>query len=257
MAQRCSSGGLETRIGPTGAADAHAPPPLISFPGIPARRPARWRRGASLSPFGAKHISARLVELTLGPLGPCPQVDSRFLQHCGARLGGGLDAGQLGGVLAVPPGQLCLRRLDAGLHGLAQFVTFPRGVGAHLVEHPARFLAGPVGVGPRRLSARLGCGGALLCRPGGFLVLACLLACLVAVGLGGADEGLGVGAGPVDRLLRFGGRAPGALIGGRDGGGLVRLGLSHRGVPLGGRGVDAGLCLGPDALQFCGMGVPR
>ncbi len=61
-----------------------------------------------------------------------------------------------------------------------------------------------------------------------------LLACLVAVGLGSADEGLGVGAYPVDRF-------PGLPSGVGDPG----LGGAHRGV---GRGpADRLVCPGAGA----------
>ena len=125
-------------------------------------------------------------------------------------------------MVAVPPGQLCLSGLDAGLHGFAQLVTFPGGVGAHLIEHPGRFLVCPVGVGPGGIRARLGRGGPLLGGPGGLLVLARLFPCLVTVGLGGADEGLSIGAGLADQLL-------GLPLGLRDPG----LSSAHRGVGVG------------------------
>ena len=232
---------------PPGATAAEALSRLLVLPAAPA--PALRSATGGRLPF----LSARLVELTLGPFGPGPQVGPCFLQHRGAGLGGGLDAGQLGRVLAVPPGQLCLGGLDAGLHGLAQLVTFPGRIGPHLVEHPGRFLVCPVGVGPGGIRARLGCGGPLLGGPGGVLMLARLLACLVAGGLGRLDEGLGLGPGPFDRLPRVGGRAVGALTGGSDGGGLVRLGAPDRAVAVFFGDGDAGLGFLADPVKLGGV----
>ena len=66
---------------------------------------------------------------------------------------------------------------------------------------------------------------------------------LVPYGLGRVDAGLGVGAGPADRLLRRGVRLVGALVRGLN-----------RGVAIGGRGVGAGLLAmikeAPTALGF-------
>ena len=226
--------------------DALCPPLLI--PRIPTLRPARWRRGA-LDLFPARRNRAGLVELALCPLGPGPQIGPGLLQHRGARLGGGLDAAQLGGVLALAAlssasaawTRACMASRSSSRSRVASARTWS--------SIRARLLVRPVGVGPRRVRAGLGRGGPLPGGAGGFLVLGRLLARLVAVGLGGADEGLGLGAGPLDRLPRFGGRAVGALTGGSDGGGLVRLSRSHCGVPVGGRGADLPCGLAPGMLD--------
>ena len=75
---------------PPGATAAEALSRLLVLPAAPAPS-LRSATGGRL-PF----LSARLVELALGPFGPGPQVGPCFLQHRGAGLGGGLDAGQLG-----------------------------------------------------------------------------------------------------------------------------------------------------------------
>ena len=110
-------------------------------------------------------------------------------------------------------------------------VPLPVGVGAQLVE-----LASGVFPSPRSLRACVlgpgrGRGRAL---PG----LLSIGAGLVAGGLGGADEGLGLGPGLVDRLPRLLGRAVGAGLGLGDAGGLVRPGPGDRLVALGRRGGD-------------------
>ena len=99
-------------------------PAAAHFPGFRRgvrRAGAPWRQSR---PLGAQHISARLVKFTLGALGPCPQIGTRFPQCRGARLGGGLDAGQLGAVLAVPVDELCLSGPDTGIPG-PRIVTAP------------------------------------------------------------------------------------------------------------------------------------
>ena len=151
-----------------------------------------------------------------------------------------------------------------GADRLAQLVTLPGcvgteplqfggGTGAQLPDLACRVLAGPRGLRACVLGTGLGRGGPLPGGPGGLLMLARQLPRLVALGLGGADQSVSVGTGPLDRLPRFGGRPIRSLARGGDGGVLVRLGLSHRGVPLGGGLVDAGLCLAADAVHFGGV----
>ena len=141
------------------------------------------------------------------------------------------------------PGQLCLGGLDAGLHGLAQLVTFPARVGPHLVEHPGRFLVCPVGVGPGGIRARLGCGGPLPGGPGGLLVLVRLLPCLVTVGLGSPDEGLGLGLCLADHL-------PDLPLSGSDTGVSGPDGLSNAGLCVFLRRLDRPGRLVAGALQL-------
>ena len=153
------------------------------------------------------------------------------------------------------PGGLC------GADRRAQLVPLTRGVGteplqlggrtgAQLPDLARGVLAGPRGLRACVLDTGLGRGGPLPGGPGGLLMLVRLFARLVPGGFGGADEGLSLGPGLFDRLLCFGGRAVGALAGGGDGGGLVRFGCGHRGVPFAGGGVDAGLRLAADAVQL-------
>ncbi len=136
------------------------------------------------------------------------------------RTGLGLCLGEAGGEL-----------LSLSLGAGTQPFQFGGGAGTQLLE-----LAGGVFPCPRGFRAGgLGEGSG---RSGALPGLLGLGAGLVPGGLGGANEGLGVGAGPLDRFPRCRFRAGRARPGVGDGGGLVRLGLADGLVTFGRCGAD-------------------
>ncbi len=114
----------------------------------------------------------------------------------------GAELAELGGVRGGRFGQALLGSLLAG-DGLGEaggdLLPFPGGVGAELVQVTCGGLAGPPGL----LSVGAG---------------------LVPGVLGGADEGLSLGAGPLDRFPRCRLRGRRACPGLGDGSGLAGLG---------------------------------
>ena len=106
--------------------------------------------------------------------------------------------------------------------------------------------AGPRGLRACVLGPRVGGRGALVSLRG-------LREGLVAGVIGGADEGLGLGPGLLDRLLRLRLRAARALLGRGDAFGLVRLGLLDRAVPVFLGDGDAGLGFLADPVELGGV----
>ena len=139
-------------------------------------------------------------------------------------LAGGVGAQlrELGGVRGGHLGQAAGGVGEPG----EDLVPFPVGVGAQLLELAGGVFPAPRGLRAGVLGPGFGCGDALIGGLGGLPVLLGLLARPVPVGLGGADEGLGVGT---DLAGQFLGLPPGlgdAGLGGADRG--VGVGLGRR-----------------------------
>ncbi len=132
-------------------------------------------------------------------------------------------------------------------------VPFPLGVGTQLVKFAGRVFANPRGLRACIFCACAGGRSALVRTLGGLPVLLGLLARPVPVGLGGADEGLGIGAYLAGQLLGLplGFGDPG--LGGIDCGVGVGLCSPDRLVGAGLRLVNAGLSFAADRLQFGGV----
>src|SRR5439155_13944103 len=144
---------------------------------------------------------------------------------------------ELGG---VSPGHLGQAAGGVGEPG-EDLVALPFGVGAQLAGLAGGVFTNPGGLCACVLGPCLGGGGALVSLRG---------PCegLVASVVSGADEGLRLGHGPLDRLpcLRLG--AACALRGFSDGGGLVRLGCGDPLVSVGARSADGFIGFPPDGL---------
>ena len=168
---------------------------------------SRLRQERSRLLAQAGQFGPRGVEVTLGALGAGAQLAARFLEHLGA-----------------------------GFQRGAQLVALAGRVGAQLLELPRGILSGPRGFRAGVLGAGLGCGGALFRALSGLPVLFGLLARPVPVGLGGPDEGLGVGAGLAGQFLG------------------LPLGLGDPGLGGAYRGVGVGLGTA-DCLGRLGMGL--
>ena len=126
-------------------------------------------------------------------------------------------------------------------------LPLPLVVGAHLVEFPRGVFACPRGLGACVLGPRLGGRGALVGLRG-------LREGLVPGVTGGAHEGLGLGPGLLDRLLRLRLGAARALLGGGDALGLASASrLRDRAVPVFLGDGDAGLGLLADPLELGGV----
>ena len=187
------------------------------------RRPALLARPGQLGPRG--------VKVALGALGAGAQLAARLLEHLGAGFQRGAQflalacrvGAQLRRVPRRAPGHLGQAVGGVGEPG-EDLVPLPLVVGAYLAE-----LTRGVGPGPRGFCAcvlgpRVGGRGALVGLRG-------LREGLVPGVIGGADKGLGLGPGLLDRLLRLRLRAARALLGRGDALGLVRLGAVRSRCP--------------------------
>jgi hypothetical protein len=122
-------------------------------------------------------------------------------------------------------------------------VSVPPGVGPQLREFARGVFTDPRGLCACVLGAGLGGGGTLVSLREG----------LVASVTGDVDEGLGLGPGLRDRLLRMRLGAACALPGRGDALGLARLGLLDRAVPVFLGAGDARLGFRADPLELGGV----
>ena len=209
---------------------------------LPAASLPRRRRGACRPGLLAAsgQLGAGGVKVAFGALGPGAQLAARFLEHLGAGFQRGAQlvplAGRVGAQLRELGG-VCPGHLGQALGGVGEpgedLVPLPVGVGAQLLELAGGVFPDPRGLRAGVLGAGLRRGGALICGLGGLPVLLGLLAYPVPVGLGGADEGLGVGADPAGQFLGLPLGLGDAGLGGADRGVGVGLGPPDRLVRLG------------------------
>ena len=142
----------------------------------------------------------------------------------------------------------------------AQLVVVAGGVSAEGGQHLVRVGADPAGLGLGCLLGGLGTGGFLLGQPGGLLGLHGCVAGLVPVGLGDADQLVGLGAGLPDRgvSLVFGSGDPGGGVseGRFNSSGLVDYGRGACCLGLVGAGLGGGQLRGHLLGGGVGLSAP-